>query len=230
MRSSPSWPGEGLLKNPGWRRLGDRPLLPSHCTRSAPSQGPAQGSRQTTAHHPKGQQSGRHHGQSRQRGAFPPDARAQRSGGHRAPPSKGSPGNSGPRAWGASQGCGDCLLGNLCQCGNHQPESPKVGPGRGHASPCPLRHATPSLAGSRGPPWAGLPSFLGMGLGAEREGQTEQALGSEALPSGLEVAVVGALPCGPPGREELSQESITHAQRQRCPLGALVCKLDAARG
>lgn len=31
--------------------------------------------------------------------------------------------------------------------------------------------------------------------------------------------MVGALPCGPPGREKLSQGSITCTQRQQCPLG-----------
>ena len=228
MGSSPSWPGEGLLKNPDWRRLGDRPLLPSHCTRSAPSQGPAQGSRQTTARHLPGSTQDGTTASAGGRGlptwrTGPGVWRAQ------SPSQQGLPGNSGPRAWGASRGWGDCLLSNLHQRGNHWPESPKVEPGRGRASPCPLGRTTPSLAESSGLPWASLPSFPGMGLGAEREGQTA-ALGSEALLSGPEAAVGGALPCGPPGREKLPQGPITCTQRQQCPLGALVCELDAAGG
>lgn len=145
--SSPSWPGERLLKNPDWRRPGDRPLLPSHCTRSAPSQDPAQGSSPPSSWTAVGMAPR----PVQAAGGLPTWRAGPGVWRARSPSQQGLPRDAGPRAWGASQGWGDCLLGNLHQRGNHRSESPKVGPGRGRGGGV----LAPAPSGAPLLPWLG---------------------------------------------------------------------------
>ena len=150
-----------------------------------------------------------------------------------SPSQQGLPGNSGPRAWGASQGWGDCLLGNLHQRGNHRPESPKVEPGRGRGGGVPV----PAPSGAPLPPWLGAAACPGPASLPSQAWGLVQSVKDRQQPWARRPCRLGqrrlwGVPCPVvPQAGRSCPRGPSPAPRDDCAhSGSLACELDAAGG